>query len=111
MLAQNAKHRVKVRSLVLLTLGVKRAVRGGNAFKALLAIGDFASNTEIIRLVFENERVATRAQRFVSVLANHRSWRAWRSRLKVMGLASQPNPTPLQRFTPRSPASQAPSGE
>src|SRR5258707_6205405 len=38
----------------------------------------------------------------------HRSWRAWRSRLKVMGLASQPNPTPHQRFTPRSPASQAP---
>jgi hypothetical protein len=38
-------------------------------------------------------------------------WRAWRSRLKVMGLASQPNPTPHQRFTPRSPTSQAPSGE
>jgi hypothetical protein len=29
----------------------------------------------------------------------------------VMGLASQPNLTPHQRFTPCSPASQAPSGE
>jgi hypothetical protein len=29
----------------------------------------------------------------------------------VMGLASQPNPTPYQRFAPRSPASQAPSDE
>jgi hypothetical protein len=31
--------------------------------------------------------------------------------LKVMGLASQPNPTPHQRFAPRSPASQSPFGE
>jgi hypothetical protein len=31
--------------------------------------------------------------------------------LKVMGFASKPNPTPHQRFTPHSPASQAPSGE
>src|SRR6476620_7302126 len=43
--------------------------------------------------------------------SHHRSWRAWRSRWKVMGLDSQPNPTPHQLFTPRSPASQAPSGE
>jgi hypothetical protein len=40
----------------------------------------------------------------------HRSWRAWPSRLKVMELASQPNPTPHQHFSPRSPASQAPPG-
>jgi hypothetical protein len=26
----------------------------------------------------------------------HRSWRVWRSRLKVMGFASKPNPTPHQ---------------
>jgi hypothetical protein len=29
----------------------------------------------------------------------------------VMGLASQPNPTPHQRFMPRSPTDQAPTGE
>jgi hypothetical protein len=31
--------------------------------------------------------------------------------VEVLGLASQPNPTPHHRFTPRSPASQAPSDE